>query len=295
MTAPVMFNRRLGKNELNIAFELVENQTEFGCIDREQATRFLNLENTISFVSSIMDKIIGGTIIYRDRTRLGMVLASVVVAKEFREKGAYSIIKSSLPFFRSVAIRDVDALVPDDKSKKLLGFPGTLELDWWTKDILERIGFAEQDNLSSYIIQIDTRKKENYADSRWDSQPNIQAAKNLIWNCSKKIGMTNSLIWTHFDSAASQGRLRTVTQNDSMRLVTSIYHADGTAIIDLLVSDEDFETAARQISSLVKESRCNEVILPLIGEGQSELIQAVADELGGSLKRKSMTLMRRHL
>jgi hypothetical protein len=295
MTAPIMFNRRLSKSELDIWIELIEGQTEFGCVNREQALSFLSLEDTLSFVSSVEDEIIGGTVIYRDRTRLGMVLASVIAKEKFREISAYSIIKSSLPFFKTVAIRDVDALVPNDIAEKRLGFPGTLEVDYWTREVLERIGFEKQNELYNYTISISTKKPRSEREKIWDPQPNLEAAKNLIWDSGKDIEMTNSLIWTSFDFAANQGRLRTITPEDSTRLVTSIYHLDKTAIISLLISDNDVETTSKQIARMVQESVVEKVVLPLVGKGQSDLIEAIANELGGSLKRRSMTLMRRHL
>ncbi|MCK4568407.1 MAG: hypothetical protein KAU48_13965, partial [Candidatus Thorarchaeota archaeon] len=76
MTAPVLFNRRLSRSELNTWIHLVESQTDIGCLNREMASNFLKLQETLSFVSSVNDEIIGGTAIYIDRTRLGMILAS---------------------------------------------------------------------------------------------------------------------------------------------------------------------------------------------------------------------------
>ena len=295
MTAPVMFNRRLSKSELDIWIEMVENQTDFGSLTRELASRFLGLEDTLSFVSSVEDEVVGGTVIYRDRTRLGMVLASVSVKNRFRETGAFSIIKSSLPFFRTVAIRDVDALVPDGPPERRLGWPGTLELDYWTRDVLERIGFEKQNELYNYTISINVEKAIDERDKIWDSQPNLDGAKNLIWDSSKIIGMTNSFIWTAFDFAVNQGTLRTITQNDSTKLVAGIYNLDTTAIISLLISDDDIAMTSKQIVRMIQESVVDKVVFPLVGKGQSDLIEAVSDELGGSLKRRSMTLLRRHL
>ena len=295
MTSPILFNRRLSKSEIDILLQLVENQTDFGYLSKELASSFFGLEDTISFVSTVEDEIIGGTVIYRDRTRLGMVLATAVAKNEFRETLAYSIIKSSLPFFRTVAIRDVDALVPDDFKQTRLGFPGTLELDYWTREILERIGFEEQNKLLSYTISIKAEKLENKRGNEWDHKPNLEGARNLIWDSSKTIGMTNSFIWTAFNFASNQSKLRTITLNDSTKLVTSIYHQDNTAIINFIVSDADVSTTSKQIAEMVRECVADNVVLPLVGRGQCDLIEAVADELGGSLKKRSMTLMRKHL
>jgi len=298
MTAPIMFNRRLSKSELNTWIHLVEGQTDIGCLNREMASNFLKLQETLSFVSSVDDEVIGGTAIYRDRTRLAMILASVAVKKEFRETAAYNIIKSSLPFFRTVAIRDIDALIPDDSSEERLAFPGSLELDRWTKNVLERIGFAENSKLFSYSIAIEKETPQKQTKDRWDSHSDIPNAKKLIWDSSKTAGLTNSHIWTAFDFAVNQNTLRTVSLEDLMKLVTSIYYSGKTAIIGLLISDDDFAEdgrASRLIAEMVRNSEAEMLILPLTGNGQGGLIEAVVDELGGSLKRRSMTLMRKRL
>ena len=52
MDRPVMFNGRLSKSDLKRWISLVENQTDYGCIDRDLAMTFLNLPEAISFVSS---------------------------------------------------------------------------------------------------------------------------------------------------------------------------------------------------------------------------------------------------
>ncbi len=298
MTAPIMFNRRLSKNEINTWIHLVENQTDIGCLNREMASNFLKLQETLSFVSSVDDEVIGGTAIYRDRTRLAMILASVAVKKEFRETAAYNIIKSSLPFFRTVAIRDIEALIPDNSSEERLAFPGSLELDPWTMSVLERIGFEENSKLFSYSITIKGENPQKQVKKMWDSQTDTKIAKKLIWDSSKTTGLTNSHIWTAFDFAVNQGTLRTVTIEDSMKLVTSIYYSGKVAIIGLIISDDGFTDdgrTPRMIAEMVRNSDAETLILPLIGDGQNNLIAAVSDELGGSLKRRSMTLMRKRL
>lgn len=298
MTDPVLFNRRLSKSELNTWISLVESHTDSGCMNRALAADFLELEDTLSFVSSVDDEMIGGTAIYKDRTRLGMILASVAVKKEFREISAYNIIKSSLPFFRVVAIRDIDALIPDDTSKERLAFPGSFELDLWTKSVLERIGFEEKSKLFSYSIPLQGENQQRQLENMWDSHTNIENAKKLIWDSSKTAGMTNSLVWTAFDFAVNQGNLRSVTLKDSMKLVTSIYYSGKTAIIGLIISDDDFTEdgmASSLVAEMIRETDAEKLILPLIGDGQDKLIEALADELGGSLKRRSMTLMRKQL
>jgi len=298
MNAPIMFNRRLSKSELDIWIDLLESKTDYGSMTRELASSFLSHQDTMCFISSVQDEIIGGTVIFRDRTRLGMILASVVVNNEFREQGAYNVIKSSLPFFKTVAIRDVEALIPDDTSEERIGFPGSLELDHWTKDVLERIGFENKGTLYSYTLEIHEQKETNQKENIWDSNPDLDKIKNLIWDSSKATGLTNSHIWTALEFARNQSILRTVTVKDSLKLVTSFSISGTQAIIGFLVASEDFiddGVASRLVAQTVRESKADSVLFPLIGKGQTDLIKAIADELGVSLKRRSMTLMRKPL
>ena len=296
MTAPVMFNRRLSKNELDIWIDLLESKTDFGYTSRDLAFDFLSHKDTISFISSVESEVIGGTVIFRDRTRLGMVLTSVAVNDDFREKGAYNIIKSSLPFFKSVAIRDVDALIPDDSTIERAGFPSSLELDHWAMDVLERIGFENKGTLFAYVIENPSYKDTNKSELKWDSSIDFDNIKNFIWDLSKSTGLTNSFIWTALEFARVRGTLRTVTLEDSMKLAFNFNVVDTTAIIDVLVSDETFnEDASRFIVQTIKESAVDTVRFTLVGTGQSELVERIADLIGGSLKRRSMTLMRKPL
>ncbi|MHA1290221.1 MAG: hypothetical protein ACTSPB_22800, partial [Candidatus Thorarchaeota archaeon] len=65
MNAPIMFNRRLSKSELDIWIDLLRNKTDFGYMTRELATSFLSHQDTMCFVSSVQKKIVGGTVIFR--------------------------------------------------------------------------------------------------------------------------------------------------------------------------------------------------------------------------------------
>ncbi|MFW9844499.1 MAG: hypothetical protein ACFFEV_07980, partial [Candidatus Thorarchaeota archaeon] len=77
--------------------------------------------------------------------------------------------------------------------------------------------------------------------------------------------------------------------------VTSIHRLGKTAIVNLLISNDDIANNSKYISQMIQESTTELVVFPLIGKGQDDLIAAITEELGGSLKRRSMTLMRKHL
>ena len=293
MSNPVIFNRRLGKNELDLLFDVFKINE----INRVQAVQFFRLEDSIAFLSSLGDEVIGGTIVYRDRTRLGMVLASIAIKERFRDLGAYTIIKSSLPFFRTVAIRDVDAIISGKQNDDRLKFPFSFELPSWTKQILEENSFVEEQNLCSCKIEIKKDEIRPDTEVRTDTVASIEGARALIWDTGTKAGLTNSVSWMSLNLAVNSKNLQTISEGDSTKLAYSLYKEKNAVIIGFVIASDDFvkDRAVIALSSAIKETQMKEIRFPLVGRGQMELVQDIANEVGGSLKSKSITLMRRRL
>ncbi|MHA2025338.1 MAG: hypothetical protein ACW98U_05495 [Candidatus Thorarchaeota archaeon] len=292
MSKPMMFNGRLNKNESDIWLDLLQETSELGI--RSLGMKFLQLPESISFVSSVDQKIIGGTTIYRDRTRLSMVLVSVAVKETFRESATYQIIKASLPFFKTVAIRDVDVLVSTDKSPDPLGFPLSLEVESWTYDAIERAGFTEVAKIGQYNFNI---KQGNYSPLKWDSNPQKERAKELIWDQGKSSGLTTSLVWVARDFAATYGNLMTYTVNDKVAVVAGLWSAGDSLVVTLIVSDQDIldwsqvaEAIAAECTNLGRER----IQFPLIGIGQTGLIEELKKRSISSSSRE-LSLMRKPL
>ena len=91
MDKPVMFNARLRKTEVDTWLNLLDSTSETGVRNRYLVERFLLLSESITFVSSVENKIIGGTSIYKDRTRSAMVLATVAINKNYRESASFKL------------------------------------------------------------------------------------------------------------------------------------------------------------------------------------------------------------
>ena len=295
MDRPVMFNGRLNKDEVDTWLNLLNENSESSYKDRGLAKAFLLLPESITFVSSLENKIIGGTSIYKDRTRLAMVLASVAVNKEFRESATYQIINSSLPFFKTVAIRDVDALVSLNGSKNRLGFPLSLELDPWITDIIKRIGFAEVGKLEYCSFVIDEEVKENPIE--WNKEINTDEVRELIWDQSKPMGLTNSLVWLARDFAASRNCLVTNTVEGRTAAVAGFWKLSDALCVSPLVTDPkilNWDLIAESLIAEVVQRSVKHVELPLIGEGQQDLIRALEDKCKRGSCRK-LSLLRKPL
>ena len=292
-----MFNRRLRKQEIVDWLNLVRNSTATGCIEQNLAYSFLQLPDTIAFVASIDDEIIGGTSIYRDRIRLGMVLSSVAIKEEYREISTFQAIKTSLPFMKTVAIRDIDAVITKSPDEKGIGFPASFELDFWMKSILEKIGFAPVGNIWSCALENNDDLIAKPNGMPWDHEPNMEGAKQLIWAQSKAAGLTTSLIWTALDFASKRGTLRTLSVNGSTRIATSIDRVCDIVLVGLLAIDPEYSTnsAVSHIANELRREQQLSIHLPLVGEGQQDFVKLLAEELGATLKGRSLTLLRKKL
>lgn len=291
MERSVMFNGRLNKDEVDIWLDLLKNTSESSYKDRDLAKAFLMLQESMMFVSSLKNKTIGGTSIFKDKTRLAMVLTSVVVDKEFRESTAYQIIKSSLPFFKTVAIRDVDALVSSECSENSLGFPLSLELDPWVADILKRIGFEKVGILEHCSFEIDDIIKES--SMQWGKGVNNEEIRELIWDQSKSMGLINSIVWLARDFAASNNCLVTVSVEGETAAVAGFWKMSNALCVSPLVTDPvklNWEQVAESLVAEAVKSDAKLIELPLVGEGQKDLIRALENRCRFSARRKLLLL-----
>jgi len=292
-----MFNRRLRRDETDTWLDLVNQTTEHGYANRSLAVSYLGLPDTIAFVSSINDEVIGGTAIYRDRNRLGMVLSSAAVLKKFRKTSAFHIIKTSLPFLRTVAIRDVDALVADGPQRTGIGFPVSLALDSWTMRTLASMNFEPIGAMRSYVLECGESNVIQPNEAKWDKEPNMEGTKQLIWAQREAIGQSNSLVWNAFDFACSRRTLKTYSVNGTARIATSIERLNDTAAVGLIVVGPDCSESSAVdciVSELCREQTMK-VHLPLISGELASLVGSLADRLGASPKKQALTLLRKHL
>ncbi len=295
MNRPVLFNGRLSKDRIDTWLNLLIENSESCSMDRSLAKAFLQLPESITFVSSIEDNIVGGTSIYRDRTRLSMVLTSVGVIEKFRESATYQIIKSSLPFFKTVAIREVDALFPFDTKKKSLAFPLSLELDSWIKDVIKRLGFSQEGFINHYSFKIHNNGGEKSLG--WIKEHNMKQVSELIWEQSKPMGLTNSLVWVSRDFAASRKCLMITLHEEQVVAVAGFWKlSDRLCVTPILINPTlvSWKLVAESIVSEARRNGLKFLELPLIGDGQGDLISELENHCRTSSHRR-LSLYRKPL
>ena len=295
MDKSVMFNARLRKSEIDAWLNLLDSTSETDVRNRYLAERFLLLSESITFGSFVENKIIGGTSIYRDRTRSAMVLAAVAVSKDYRESASFQIIKSSMPFFKTVAIRDVDVLMPQSDEPNKLGFPLSFDLEPWTKDIIQRIGFSEVDVLKhcSFSVEPDSSDKP----IGWNKKINEEESNELIWDQSKPMGLTNSLVWLARNFALANRNLEALTVDEHIAAVAGFWKIDDTLCVLPIVSDPlriGWEDLAAKLLIEARRRKTRYMDLSLLGEGQKDLIQSL-EEFCSLTSCRKLSLLRKQL
>ncbi len=290
MSKPVMFNGRLNKNELDVWIDLLNKTSESSCKSRDLAKQFLALPESISFVSSVENQIIGGTTIYRDRTRLSMVLISVAVNASYRDSAAYQIVKSSLPFFKTVAIRDVDVLIASNRGTDQIGFPLSQVVDTWARDVIERVGFREVAKIRQLSFEVAEKQERNI---RWDEQPNLEGAKELIWDQSKSMGLTNSLVWTARDFAMDRRNLMTASADGKVIAVAGLWKIGKSLTVSPFVTDSEALSWVDAAKVIIGEGE-REIHLPIIGNGQLGLVEEL-ENMTQEVSSRELSLLRKPL
>ncbi|RLI55658.1 MAG: hypothetical protein DRP09_08970 [Candidatus Thorarchaeota archaeon] len=291
----MMFNRRLQSSEADLWLDLYEKSTERSLQNRDAARTYLNSPNAVTYVTMLDNTPIGGTCVMRDPTRLAMLLSAVAIDREHRDRLTYSLVKSSLPFFRTVAIRDVDALVCKEGHPSL-GFPYGIEQEPWIHDVLLRAGFKDEQELTYAQVDLDESRQRGVGLSL-KPLSHLEPGRELVWEVGRKTGLANSATWTSLHFAQDLGKLYAVTSGEHIIMLTSMHLLGSKMIVGPVVHDSrnvPVESAAAAILGDAADRGADEVVLTMVGEGQRDLLDAFRD-LTGSMDTREVVLMRKLL
>lgn len=297
MIKPTVLNRRIASSESELWMELATRSEGWRPQekDKDLVKDFLALGNGICFVTSIDENLIGGTAVYVDKNRLGMALVDVIMAEDFREQSLYALIKSSLPFFRSVSIRDIDAITPVTKNP-YPRFPLGIEIPLWTRPALEQIGFKQKMNLLKAVVHRfpeETVKQE----LKWSQVDDLASIKEFVWDINSLQDLDCSQLWYDLHLASKTNALYTASQGGSMNAIMSFRKRNEEAYVGSFLHNDTIssKTMAQSIVSMSIDSGAVEAFLPLVGVPQRPVLEAMAAEFGCSLDIGDTILMRKLL
>lgn len=290
----VLFNRRLRPDEADTLMDMLKTMTEHGIMDYALGRAYLKQPEVVMFLSAVDDRTVGVTCVQKDRNRMGMVLSAVVVPPEHRRTSSYGLVKSSLPFFRTVSIRDVDALVAPSSGLSL-GFPLNSALDGWTEDVLTRAGFEQEFE----ILQVECRlggPKGSTHEQPWDSEANLKGAREMLWEAGRRQGLVTSLAWTALDFAFSFDSLLTASVKGSVAALAGVYRLEDCVAVTPALCDSQILAPARfasMLENLTHREGKSKLVLPLLGSGQNDTLRAL--EKGNRVTTRQAHLMRKQL
>ncbi|MHA1772033.1 MAG: hypothetical protein ACTSYL_04095 [Candidatus Thorarchaeota archaeon] len=241
MTKGMIYNSRLMPPEIDKWFEMCETAgVDLTPALRKDIKAFALVEDVLFYVTTIEDSLVGGVALFRDRKRLGMAIASVSLSEDFRDRLIRSLIKSSLPFFRTAAIRDVDALVASDGNSlasSIPPFPYSFILPTWVRPTLEELDFSPVEKVISGIIQSPfTAQGEQVI---WDTTIDVDAVRGLVWDQRHLTGFDSSCVWLSLAVGLNNGSVKSITIDDELVLVVGYSVWNKILLVRPLVWDSD--------------------------------------------------------
>ncbi|MDF1539202.1 MAG: hypothetical protein P1Q69_09910 [Candidatus Thorarchaeota archaeon] len=264
--------------------------------DVENVQLLMNLEDSMFFVSLLADDAIGASAIYKDTARNAMALLSVRVVPEYRNRVTSHIIKSSLPFFRTVAIREVDCLVSSAKEDSL-PFPIQNTLYSWSEQFLSEHGFSETGFVKIQTFKISKSFPEQI--SQWDQTPmSKEAQKGLFWKIDVKERQDYSHFWMGIDLCGAAGRLYTISKDEHcVAVVGAILYQDQLIIMAMMhdVSEIDDSSFASNLFALAQESGAHSISILNLENTRSSFFDHITSIYGEPVKVTTLKLMRKNL
>ncbi|MHA2003545.1 MAG: hypothetical protein ACW960_05495 [Candidatus Thorarchaeota archaeon] len=295
MSTRNLYTRRMSRSELDIWLEL---SGDVSPLERELAERFTQLEDSMFFLSSIGDEIVGGTAIFRDKTRLAVALIAAHPKSDLREAAQLQLLKSSLPFFRSVTIHHVDAIIRTSEMESKLPFPASFALDMRFQPMLESLGFAVEDKILRYTIDVSISPEKEFRVIDWKTTKDHEAVRDLFWRQYKTSGVDSSFVTLGWQMASTKNTLQTLEDDKGITAAIGVEKIGSMTMIWPVIADFrllDIGTLAQAIQERVLQTAANKIVFPILGTGQKELAERVASLCNGKASTDEALLLRKQL
>ncbi len=291
-----IFSRRLGNDETEIWIGLLKERTS-ALLSEDLIASFSSLENGLFYVSSFNDDTFGGSAVFIDRYRLGMALIDIIIKSQYIDETGYVVIKSSIPYFRSLSIKNVDVLVNSSGATFDLPFPLAFGVDPCMIDTLEKIGFEAVHEL--YHVTIDNISEIPTADHDLtpDDSLDIEGSLKFYWSHYKQAGVDCSHFWCAFDLSLRRKNLNTLARNNRIIAILGCEVFDNQLIVAPFLIDTEAIYPHQMISLLssIAGGEFSRVDFPIAGTGQLDYIQEIARVMSGEISTRELQLMRKKL
>jgi len=248
------------------------------------------------FISYLGENIIGGSSIYRDTARNAMALLSVRITESHRERVSTHIVKSSLPFFRSVAIRQVDAILSNSTNEGSHPFPIQTELQSWTEKSLEENGFEPSEQIHYSTFEVPEEKIDSAF--IWDSLPTTNdEIRRLFWSLNDEFRPDYSNVWLGMNLSRATNTLRTQTIDSDCCVAVPTYVVKDEMVIPGLLIDTQSQSseATMAVLKLCQNDNLRTISIYTVEEKNQNLLDDFIDICGRPIKQRNLTLLRKFL
>jgi len=283
MTKSMIYNSRLFPPEFGKWFDMCSRAgLDMSDEIRECMESFGELADAMLYLITLDGEAVGGTAVYRDRRRLGLALVSVVMSEEHRERLLRSMIKSSLPFFRTSSIRDVDALVAADDQLRL-PFPYDFVLPSWTREPLTSLGFVPTTHLlySEFNSAFYTEGNISLHEVR-----DPEEVRALLWAQRGTTSVDASHVWLALDLAVSRTRAFSVQVEGTPKILICGDSISDTPVVRVLAWDQeriDASDVAAAVVALAQRDHYETVRVEVGPHGRKvlDVLAALTDSVDG--------------
>lgn len=289
------YSRRLTSNELSLWMNL--HQDDMPIDDPVSAQSYMDLEETMFFIAYLGDDVAGASTIFRDTARMSILLSAVRIPERNRSRLTKHIIKTSLPFFKSVSIREADALVNPSLNKDSIPFALYADLGSWTEEALVENGFG----LVGTFIRANYSISESdkfMTSTEWDTVPaSIDSVKGLFWKLSPEEKPDHAQFWLGLHQARDSGTYYSLSGNSNLMISLGAQSWKETLLITSLMYDTStvaHKRVAEELVSLLKKKGLSSVSINMLPE-HSELMDSMCDFIGEPTSTISLKLYRKSL
>ncbi len=287
------YSRRLTKKELHLWTGL--HQPDEPSDDKQLLQKYMNFEDTMFFVSFLGDSPAGASSIFRDRTRMSMLLSSVRIPGENRKRLSRHIIKTSLPFFKSVALREADAVVNISGHQGVLPFPLAHELSSWAEDSLIENDFKEIETF--YRLQYSIPINLSISPLQWDDQPTkLDEIKQLFWNVQVEERPDHAPFWLSIALAEATGTLQSMSSIAGPYNIVGWNSLGKVMVVSAILFDISKISHKQVTESIIHlaQKGHDSIILDMISE-KSKLLEIFNKTCGEPTNRWALKLYRKRL
>jgi len=291
-----MYNRRLTKSELGAWLRMEQTALSIhrGTWTDDYTRSFFELPSTLLYLATINGEGIGGTAVYHDAVHSVFSLVSAIIRPQLKEKVLSQMVRSSLPFFRSATIRQVEVLVSTAAKQAPIRFPLAYTLEQGLNAKLEIMGFAKVGTAWQCSVRLSKRSSAKSTVGPWDANPNVDGARRLLLEQTEGGGLTCPQIWLALDLAVSRGTLKTVTIKGRTQLACGFEAHGDDAFISFLSLDSEMMNmvaAASRLLDLAARAMIKTIHLPLVGKAELGCVEALGNLTGSYSECDSMNLM----